>query len=122
MKPIDGKIPYDVFGERLDPSVVRLQLDVGNMMVGGSDPMRYLARYRDRYWTFHLKDTVADHSGDTELGTGIFDFKTFLGAIPDLARKPCYVEQENPKDELASARRNCAYLEKLAFQRPPRRF
>src|SRR5438067_1974232 len=31
MKPIEGKVPYDVFIDRLDPSVVRLQLDVGNM-------------------------------------------------------------------------------------------
>ncbi len=49
MKPIDGAVPYDLFIERLDPSVVRLQLDVGNMLLGGGDPMRYLERYRDRY-------------------------------------------------------------------------
>ncbi len=115
MKPIEGQVPYDVFVERLDPASVRLQLDVGNMMVGGGDPMRYLTRYRDRYGTFHLKDVVADHSRDTELGTGVFDFKAFLRAIPDLARKPCYIEQESPKDELASARSNCAYLRTLTF-------
>jgi sugar phosphate isomerase/epimerase len=49
------------------------------------------------------------------LGTGVFDFKTFLKSIPDLAGKPCYVEQENPKDEMASARRNFQYLETLSF-------
>jgi len=115
MKPIDGKIPYDVFVERLDPSVVRLQLDTGNMLIGGGDPMQYLARYRDRYWTFHLKDVVADRSHDTELGTGIFDFKRFLAAIPDLAKKPCHIEQENGRDELASARMDFEYLQKLDF-------
>jgi sugar phosphate isomerase/epimerase len=75
MKPVgkDTAIPYDVFVERLDPSAVRLQLDVGNMVVGGGDPMRYLARYHDRYWS-HLKDTVADRSR-AELGTGVFDLK-----------------------------------------------
>ncbi len=106
MKPIDGVVPYDLFLERLDPSVVRLQLDVGNMLLGGGDPMRYLALHRDRYWTFHLKDVVADRSHDTELGAGTFDFKRFLASIPLLDSKPCYVEQENPADELASARRN----------------
>jgi sugar phosphate isomerase/epimerase len=115
MKPIDGKVPYDVFVERTDPSVVRLQLDTGNMLLGGGDPMQYLAKHRDRYWTFHLKDTVADRSTDTELGTGMFDFKRFLAAIPDLAKKPSYVEQENGRDELASARTDFQYLRALEF-------
>ncbi len=115
MKPIAGEVPYDVFVKRLDPSAVRLQLDVGNMLVGGGDPMQYLAQYRDRYWSFHLKDVVADRSHDTELGTGVFDFSKFLAAVPDLPQKPCYVEQEGPKDELASARQNFSFLRGLSF-------
>src|SRR6266550_9408380 len=110
MKPINGTIPYDVFVERLDPAVVRLQLDTGNMLIGGGDPMQYLEKYRDRYWTFHLKDVVANRSSDTRLGQGIFNFKRFLAAVPDLDRKPCYVEDESPADELAAARSNCQYL------------
>jgi len=115
MKPIDGAVPYDVFAARLDPAAVRLQLDVGNMLMGGGDPMKYLAAHRDRYWSFHLKDVVADRSRDTELGTGTFDFARFLATIPDLDRKPCYVEQESPADEMASARVNYQYLRRLSF-------
>lgn len=115
MKPIDGEVPYDVFVKRTDPSAVRLQLDVGNMLVGGGDPMKYLAEHKDRYWSFHLKDVVADRSHDTELGTGVFDFSKFLAAVPDLSKKPCYVEQEGPKDELASARENFSFLRALSF-------
>ena len=115
MKPIDGAVPYDVFVARLDPKSVRLQLDVGNMLMGHGDPMRYLAEHRDRYWSFHLKDVVADGSRDTEVGTGTFDFARFLAAIPDLSHKPCYVEQESPADEMASARANYEYLRRLAF-------
>jgi len=115
MKPIDGMAPYDVFVERLDPSVVRLQLDTGNMLIGGGDPMRYLDKYRDRYWSFHLKDVVPDRSSDTRLGKGIFDFKRFLAAVPALEQKPCYVEDESPSDELAAARSNFDYLHTLDF-------
>lgn len=115
MKPLEGKIPYDVFVDRTDPSVVRLQLDTGNMLIGGGDPMAYLARYRDRYWTFHLKDVIPDRSADTELGTGIFDFRRFLAAVPDLAKKPCHIEQENGRDELASARMDFEYLHNLDY-------
>jgi sugar phosphate isomerase/epimerase len=115
MKVIDGKVPYDVFVERLDPSAVRLQLDVGNMVMGGGDPMQYLARWKDRYWSFHLKDVVPDKSSDTDLGKGTFDFKKFLAAVPDLNQKPCYVEQEGPADELVAARNNYSFLHGLEF-------
>jgi sugar phosphate isomerase/epimerase len=113
--PIDGRVPYDVFVERLDPAVVRLQLDVGNMLMGGGDPMRYLQKYRDRYWSFHLKDVLPDRSSDVELGRGVFDFKRFLAAVPAINDKPCYVEQEGAADELAAARSNYQYLHQLEF-------
>ena len=115
MKPIDGQVPYDVFISRLDPASVRLQLDVGNMLIGGGDPMKYLTQYRDRYWSFHIKDVVKDRSSDVELGRGIFDFKKFLAAIPQLDSKPCYVEHESPSDELAAAKSNYQYLRQLDF-------
>ncbi|MEP6496052.1 MAG: sugar phosphate isomerase/epimerase [bacterium] len=115
MKPIDGTVPYDLFLERTDPSVVRLQLDVGNMAQGGGDPMRYLERYRDRYWSFHVKDVVADHSHDIELGKGSLDIKRLLGAVPEIRRKPVYVEQEAAVDPMASAKQNYAFLAALDF-------
>ncbi len=117
-KPIDGKVPLDVFIERLDPTVTRLQLDVGNMLMGGGDPMLYLQKYPNRFWSFHLKDVVTDRSSDTALGTGIFDFKRFLAAVPSIEQKPAYVEHESAPDaagELAAARANFNYLRGLDF-------
>ena len=114
MKPIDGVVPYDLFVERTDAALVRLQLDVGNMAMGGGDPMRYLRAHAARYWSFHLKDVVADNTSDTELGAGRLDLRALLAAIPDLPRKPLYVEQEGATDSLASARRNFAWLRALS--------
>ena len=115
MKPIDGAVPYDAFIARLDPSVVRLQLDVGNMVIGGGDPLAYLQKYPDRYWSFHLKDVVPDRSKDTALGQGTVDFKRLLAAVPSLNDRPFYVEEEGSTDELAAARRNFQYLRNLDF-------
>ena len=115
MKPIGGAVPYDVFVDQTDPSRVRLQLDFGNMEVGGGKPMEYLQRYRDRYWSFHVKDVVDNGSFDTELGAGRVNLRALLAAIPDVQKKPCYVEQENPKDELTSVRQDYNYLKKLEF-------
>jgi sugar phosphate isomerase/epimerase len=115
MKPIDGVVPYDLFVERTAASVVRLQLDVGNMALGGGDPYAYLEQHRDRYWSFHLKDVVADSSRDTELGTGRLDFRRLLAMVSDLDRNPCYVEQEGPADPMASARADFLFLQGLEF-------
>jgi sugar phosphate isomerase/epimerase len=114
-KPLGGEIPYDVFVTRTDPTVVRHQLDTGNMLMGGGDPMQYLARYRDRYFSFHIKDVVADRSRDVELGRGILDIRAFLAAIPQVASKPVFVEQEGTEDAMGAARRNCAYIRSLEF-------
>lgn len=114
-KPIGGLVPYEVFVERTDPSVVRHQLDVGNMLLGGADPMTYLAKYRDRYWSFHIKDVVADRSKDIELGKGVGKFAQLFGAIPEIGRKPVFVEQEAWADSMASARANYRYLAALEF-------
>jgi sugar phosphate isomerase/epimerase len=115
MKVIEGKVAYDFFVSRLDASVVRLQLDVGNMVMGGGDPRVYLERYPTRYGSFHLKDVVADRTHDIELGAGTFDLKRFLAAVPAIQTKPCYVEQEGPTNELASARANWNYINSLTF-------
>ena len=115
MKPIGGVVPYELFVERTDAGAVRHQLDVGNMMLGGADPMKYLAKYRDRYWSFHIKDVVADRSKDIELGKGTGDFKRLLAAIPEIERKRVFVEQEAWADSMASARANYQYLAALEF-------
>jgi len=115
MAPLDGQVPYEVFVDRTDPGAVRHQLDTGNMLMGGSDPMQYLARYRDRYFTFHVKDVAADRSSDVELGKGILDLPAFLAAIPDLEGKPVFVEQEGTEDAMGAARRNCEHIRSLAF-------
>jgi sugar phosphate isomerase/epimerase len=116
-KPIDGVMPYDVLAERTDPSVVRLQLDTGNLAMGGADPLDYMRRYAARYWSFHIKDVPrigAEH--DVDLGTGVIDFRRLLASIPDIDQKLLFVEQESyPGTALDSIRRDHAYIAALEF-------
>ncbi len=113
--PLQGEIPIDVFVRETDPDLVRIQLDVGNMLMGGGDPMAFLAKHSARCWTFHLKNVRPDRSRDTELANGTFDLRAFLAAVPDVNRKPCFVEQESAADELAAAKANHDYLRALTF-------
>jgi hypothetical protein len=43
------------------------------------------------------------------------NLRALLAAIPEVQKKPCYVEQESPSDEMSSARRNYGYLKGLQF-------
>lgn len=115
MQPIDGVVPYDVMLEHTTPALVRHQLDVGNLTMGGGDPVAYLAKHHDRYWSFHLKDVVPDRSRDTDLGEGTVDLRRILAMVRDIDQKPCYVEQEGSKDPMASAKLDFDYLKALEF-------
>jgi sugar phosphate isomerase/epimerase len=114
---VDGAVPYDLLAERTDPSVVRLQLDTGNLAMANRDPMDYLKRFGSRYWSFHIKDVPrmgADK--DVELGKGIIDFKRLLASIDDIDRKHLFVEQESyPGTPLESVRRDYQYISTLDF-------
>ena len=52
--PVDGEIPWDILATETDPAFA-LQIDNGNAMSGGADPMVYLKKYPGRARTFHFK-------------------------------------------------------------------
>jgi sugar phosphate isomerase/epimerase len=113
-KPIDGQVPYDAFISRTDPTVTRHQLDIGNAAMAGVDPMSLLTKYRDRYWSFHVKDVpVMGKVADTELGRGVVNLKKLLAAVPSPETKHFFVEQEGEATPMESARKNYAYLKAL---------
>jgi sugar phosphate isomerase/epimerase len=117
MTPINGVVPYDVLLERTDPSVVRMQLDTGNLAMASRDPHEYMKRFGSRYWSFHIKDVPrlgATH--DAELGTGAIDFTRLLASIERIDEKHLFVEHETyPGAPLESMRRDYAYISTLEF-------
>ena len=116
-KTFDGVMGYDALVEKLDPSLVRLQLDTGNAMVGGRDPLDLMNRYGDRYYSFHIKDAAglkAPH--DVDLGKGVVDLRGILSRVKDIDEKYFYVEQETYEGSpLAAVERDYNYLSKLTF-------
>ena len=53
--PLDGELPWDIFFGHTDADVV-MQVDMGNAMHGGQDPVPLLERYPGRAATVHLKE------------------------------------------------------------------
>ena len=75
-KPIDGEIPWDIFFEATNDDIV-MQLDTGNCMRGGGDPVEILKKYPGRATTIHLKE-FSSTKEKVILGEGEVNWKEIL--------------------------------------------
>ena len=114
-KQIDGQVPWDVFAAGTAKEVV-LQLDTGNCMAGGGDPVAYLKKYPGRAVTAHLKE----HGGKNALiGDGDVKWSEFLPLCEKVGGTEWFiVEQERyPKPPLESIGICLANLKRLLGRR-----
>lgn len=56
---LGGELPWDTFFKNTTKDVI-MQVDIGNAMHGGGDPIPYIARYPGRAWTIHCKEFSAE--------------------------------------------------------------
>jgi sugar phosphate isomerase/epimerase len=77
-RPMDGKIPWDVFFGSAAKDVV-MQLDIGNAIQGGADCAALLRKYPGRAGTLHIKE----YGGTNEavIGEGEVNWKELLPLI-----------------------------------------
>jgi sugar phosphate isomerase/epimerase len=54
-KPVEGQLPWEVLFDHAGPAVIS-QLDIGNCLGGGGDPIKELKRYPGRAVTIHVKE------------------------------------------------------------------
>ncbi len=74
--PMDGKLPWDLFFGNTKKEVV-MQLDSGNAMHGGGDPLVFLKRYPGRALTVHLKE-FSKKNPKALIGEGDMKWNEFL--------------------------------------------
>jgi len=126
----DGKLPYDILLENLDPNFVQMEMDLGWITVGGQDPLKYFERYPGRFCMVHVKDVheIPDaasvrssrFAGENmtilaDVGTGVIDWKRIFAHAEQAGIKHYFVEHDNPKNPMETARVSYQYLEKLRF-------
>ena len=75
-KATDGELPWDVFMSNTKKEVI-MQLDVGNAMGGGADPLPYLYRYPGRATTVHVKE-FCKAKPNALIGEGDVNWKAFF--------------------------------------------
>ena len=66
--PMNGEMPWDLFFGNTNKRVV-MQIDVGNALHGGGNPIPYMSRYPGRMLTVHLKEYSASNP-DALFGEG----------------------------------------------------
>jgi sugar phosphate isomerase/epimerase len=105
-QPIDdGPIPWVIFGETTTCDVI-LQLDTGNCMAGGGDPVAMLDRFPGRSVTVHLKEYSAG-GDEVVIGEGDVEWEKVLALCEQVGNTEwLIVEQETyPYPPLECARR-----------------
>lgn len=113
--PVEGEIPWEILAESTDDRVV-LQMDTGNCLAGGGDPVAYLRKYPGRALTVHLKADYA-HQEEALIGEGDQDYAAIFAACREVAGAQWYiVEQESyPVTPLESVRSCLSNLRKMGL-------
>ena len=56
---VNGQVLYDILLNKTDPELVKMELDLGWVIVTGNDPIAYFEKYPGRFPLWHLKDMDA---------------------------------------------------------------
>jgi sugar phosphate isomerase/epimerase len=127
--PVNGKLPYDTLLTLCDADLVRMELDLCWITVGGGDPLKYFDRYPGRFPLVHVKDVkklppvtqagaqdFGSSLGDmTEVGSGIIDWKKIFAQSDKAGIKHYIVEHDNPKVPFESIKTSYEYLRQLRW-------
>jgi sugar phosphate isomerase/epimerase len=122
----DGRRALDALIARMDPTLVRLEMDVFWVSMAGGNPVDLLSKYAGRVALVHLKDKAKEAARTTderqvpkdafkEVGSGALDFAAILKAADAAGVEHYFVEQDQtPGDPIASLRKSYEYLQTLA--------
>ena len=87
-KAIDGELPWDIFFGNTKPEVC-MQVDTGNCMAGGADPVVYIKKYPGRARTVHIKEAGQPEKG--VIGDGKMKWKEFFEACETVGGTEWYI-------------------------------
>ena len=110
-KKFDGKTAWEIFFDNTRPEVVH-QIDIGNTLDGGGDPLALIRKYPGRTKTTHIKE----HGGPpgAAIGEGTNDWKAFFEAYETIGGTEWYiVEHETGKQPLQSVKTCLDNLHKM---------
>ncbi len=102
---LNGEKLFDIMMNAIDPDLVVIQLDIGNLYNGGAIALDVVKQYPGRFENVHVKDEIAASGGNdkyesTILGEGIVHTKEVLDLATKIGGTTCYIiEQESYGDK-----------------------
>lgn len=92
---------FDIIMKSIDPNLVVLQLDIGNLYNGGAVALDVVNQYPGRFENIHVKDEIVSTSGSekyesTIIGEGIVNAEKVVDLATKMGGTTCYIiEQES---------------------------
>lgn len=92
---------FDIMMKSIDPNLVVIQLDIGNLYNGGAVALDVVKQYPDRFENIHVKDEIKAASGDEQyesciIGEGIVNAKKVVKLATKKGGTKVYIiEQES---------------------------
>jgi sugar phosphate isomerase/epimerase len=100
-KEVEGKVPYHLMLEGLDPKLVKMELDLAWATKAGVNVVELFKAHPGRFPLLHVKDIT--RGGTLEpVGEGIVDFKDAFANAKVAGVQHYFVEHDMPKDAFAS--------------------
>jgi sugar phosphate isomerase/epimerase len=101
---LNGMKLFDIMMKNLDVNKVVMQLDIGNMYIGGAKALDVIGQYPGKFELIHVKDEIAVNTADkfesAILGKGIIPVKEVLEICRKTGGTKVYIiEQEAYQDK-----------------------
>lgn len=113
-RPRGAIVPYDYVLNNTDPALVRLQLDLSDLVRARRDPVEELTRHPGRVASLHVNDVAAEPKEDlVELGGGRIDLPRVLARARQAGIGSYFVNDRRPGAPWEHAKGDFAYLSKL---------
>lgn len=113
---MDGRKPFDLMLDELDPKLVGIEMDIYWVVRAGEDPIVYLDRYPGRFEQWHVKDMDKNNKDlNADVGTGSIDYKPIFAAAKKSGMTHWYVEQETyPGEPIDSVGASAEFLKAMS--------
>ncbi|WP_433816008.1 sugar phosphate isomerase/epimerase family protein [Flavobacterium johnsoniae] len=109
----DGVTGYEILLNETDKNLVCFELDLYWVVRSGNDPLQLFKENPGRFKMWHVKDMDKQNQAlNTEVGSGLIDFKPFFAAAKQAGMVHFFVEQENnfAVNSFQSIKTNCGFI------------
>jgi sugar phosphate isomerase/epimerase len=92
---------FDIMMKNMDPKLVVIQLDIGNMYNAGAKALDIVKQYPGRFENIHVKDEIKSSGRESEyesciLGEGVISCEEVVNLATKIGGTTCYIiEQES---------------------------